>query len=417
MTDLIVLLPAFLLAGEDATIITKIYLTYGRLNDNYGCMIDRPYWKGRIRDAWQGRPLVWLAGVRRVGKTTLAHMLPYTTYLNGDLPSAVRRLEDPEFFYESQPEGATIVLDEVHRLADPSQALKIAADEFSHLRILATGSSTLAATRKFRDTLTGRKAVIVLPPVLWPECQEAFGIRDLDLRLLHGGLPEQLLAKKKDDGFYAEWMDSFYARDIQELFGIRDRTGFLNLLRLLLRQSGGLLDYSALSRECDLSRPTVKAHVEALRVACAIHLVRPLHGGGRRELIRRPKAYGFDTGFVTFVRGWQEIRDDDRGLLWEHLVLDVLRASVGSEGVFYWRNKSGREVDFVVRQGRQVHTIECKIRPERFNPETLQVFRQAYPHGHNYLVCPGISEPYKRRAGDLTLRVVGCGRLMRVFGD
>ncbi len=376
-------------------------------------MIDRPYWKSRLSSAWRRRPVLWLAGVRRVGKTTLAHMMSHTTYMNCDLPSVVRRLEDPEFFYESQPTGATIVLDEVHRLADPSRVLKIAADAFSHLHILATGSSTLAATRKFRDTLTGRKTVVILPPVLWPECEEAFDIRGLDLRLLHGGLPEPLLAKKKDDAFFAEWMDSFYARDIQELFGIRDRTGFLNLLRLLLRQSGGLLDYSSLSRECDLSRPTVKAHVEALTVACAIHLVRPFHGGGRRELVRRPKAYGFDTGFVTFVRGWQEVRDDDRGLLWEHLVLDVLRTSVGSGGVFYWRDKSGREVDFVVRQGRQAHTIECKIRPDRFNPETLRIFREAYPRGQNYLVCPGVREPYSRRAGNLTIRVVGCGHIMR----
>jgi len=375
-------------------------------------MIDRPYWKRRIQDAWQKRSIVWLAGVRRVGKTTLTHMLPHTTYMNCDLPSVARRLEDPEFFYESQTEGATVILDEVHRLADPSGLLKIAADAFPHLHILATGSSTLAATRKFRDSLTGRKTVVILQPVLWPECEEAFGIHDLDLRLLHGGLPEPLLAGKKDDAFFAEWMDSFYARDIQELFGIRDRTGFLNLLYLLLRQSGGLLDYSALSRECDLSRPTVKAHVEALSIACAINLVRPFHGGGRRELVRRPKAYGFDTGFVTFVRGWQEIRDEDRGVLWEHLVLDVLRASVGSEGLFYWRDKSGREVDFVVRQGRQAHAIECKISPDRFSPESTRVFRSIYPSGQNYLVCPGVDKPYSRRTGGLTLRVVGCEHIM-----
>ena len=359
---------------------------------------------------------MWLAGVRRVGKTTLAHMLPDTKYMNCDLPSVIRGLEDPELFYEAQPKGATIVLDEADRLSDPSQTLKIAADAFPHLRILATGSSTLAATRKFRDSLTGRRTVIMLPPVLWPECEEEFGIRDLDLRLLRGGLPEPLLTKKKDVAFYAEWIDSFYARDIQELFGIRDRTGFLRLVRLLLRQSGGLLDYSALSRECDVSRPTVKAHLEALSVACALHLVPPFHGGGRRELVRRPKAYGFDTGFVAFVRGWQEIRDEDRGLLWEHLVLDVLRSSAGSERLFYWRDKSGREVDFVVRQGHQAHAIECKISPDRFSWEALRVFRQAYPAGRNYLVCPGVSQPYGRRAGTLMLRVVGCRHILRDLG-
>jgi predicted AAA+ superfamily ATPase len=390
-----------------------MYLTNGRLNGKYTFMIERPYWIRCLRAAWRKRPILWVAGVRRVGKTTLARMLPGTTYMNCDLPSVVRRLEDPELFYESQAKGATIVLDEVHRLSDPSRTLKIAADAFPHLRILATGSSTLAATRKFRDSLTGRKTIIILPPVLWPECEEAFGIRDLDLRLLHGGLPEPLLAKKRDDAFFSEWMDSFYARDIQELFGIRDRMGFLGLVRLLLRQSGGLIDYSALSRESDVSRPTVKAHLEALSVACAIHLLRPFHGGGRRELVRRPKAYGFDTGFVAFVRGWQEIRDEDRGLLWEHLVLDVLRASVGDERLFYWRDKSGREVDFVVREGRQAHAIECKISPDRLSSESLLMFRQAYPAGRSYVVCPGINEAYSRRVGSLTLRVVGCRHLMR----
>lgn len=207
-------------------------------------------------------------------------------------------------------------------------------------------------------------------------------------------------------------MDSFYARDIQDLFGIRERTGFLGLFKLMLRQSGGLADYSALSRECDLSRPTVKAHLEAMSVACALYALPPFHGGGRREIVRRPKVYGFDTGFVCFARGWREIRDDDRGVLWEHLVLDVLRIATRGEGPCYWRDKSDREIDFVVRQGRTVNAIECKISPDRFDPENLAAFRTLYPRGTNYVVCPGIDEPYDRRVGALVVRTVGCRHLL-----
>jgi hypothetical protein len=367
---------------------------------------------GRIRAAWTSRPIVWLAGVRRSGKTTLARMLPGTVYLNCDLPSDARRLEDPELFFGAQPKAAVVVLDEVHRLNDPSRVLKIAADAFPGLRILATGSSTLAATRKFRDTLTGRKHVVHLPPVLWSECEGAFGISDLDRRLHHGGLPEFLLSREKDESLFSEWLDSFYARDIQELFAVRERAGFLNLFRLMLRQSGGQADYSALSRECDISRPTVKAYLEALSIACAIFVLPPYHGGGRRELLKRPKVYGFDTGFVSYVRGWRDIRADDRGLLWEHLVLDTLRAKTGGEGLFHWRDKSGREVDFVVRRGREVDAVECKVNPDRFDPASLAVFREAYPRGRNLLVCPGIGTPYDRRFGELTVRVVGARDLL-----
>ena len=64
-------------------------------------MISRPYSIERIHAAWKKRPIVWLAGVRRAGKTTLARMLPEAVYLNCDLPSVLHRLEDPELFYRS----------------------------------------------------------------------------------------------------------------------------------------------------------------------------------------------------------------------------------------------------------------------------------------------------------------------------
>jgi predicted AAA+ superfamily ATPase len=379
-------------------------------------MLDRPFWMSRLQSAWRTRRVVWLAGVRRVGKTSLVRMLPSAVYLNCDLPSTARRVEDPELLYRSLPDGTTVVFDEIHRLPDPSRVLKIGADEFPSLRLLATGSSTLAATRKFRDSLTGRKTVIHLTPVLWTECEAGFGPRDLDHRLLRGGLPDQLLAASAEAEWYSEWMDSFYARDIQELFGVRERTGFLNLLRLMLRQSGGLADYSALARECDMARQTVKAHLEALAVTCAIVPVPPFHGGGRRELVRRPKIYGFDTGFVAFVRGWTELRLEDRGPLWEHLVLDVLRAGVAGRQVSYWRDKSDREVDFVVPSGRQVDAIECKIRPDRIDAKSLLAFREAYPAGRNFVVSPYVDHPYDFMAGPVKIRAIGCADLLASDG-
>jgi len=343
--------------------------------------------------------------VRRVGKTTLAGMLPNSLYLNCDLPSVGRRLSDPEVFFDGAREDSRIVFDEIHRLEDPSRVLKIAADAYAHLKVLATGPSTLAATQKFRDSLTGRKAAVYLPPVLWSECLGEFGVRDLDTRLLHGGLPEPLLAESKDSAFFSEWMDSFYARDIQELFSIRNRAGFMKLLGLFMRQSGALIDYSHLANLCDLSRPTVKAHIEAMCVAHAAFLLPPYHGGSRREIIRRPKCYAFDTGFVSFVRGWDVIRDEGRGLLWEHLVLDTLRSGLEDHRLHYWQDKSQREVDFVVTgPGGQVDAIECKMNPDQLDPRSLVAFRALYPEGSNYLVSPAVKERYELRHGDLVVQ-------------
>lgn len=378
-------------------------------------MIERPFWIEQIQAAWKKRLIVWLSGVRRVGKTTIAQMLHNAVYLNCDLPSVTRQMADPESFYDSLNKGTIVIFDEIHRLNDPSQVLKIAADAYPHLKVLATGSSTLAATKKFRDSLAGRKHMIYLPPVLWSECLDEFGIKQLDRRLLHGGLPEPLMSEKKDASFFSEWMDSFYARDIQELFGIRNRTGFMKLLHLLLRQSGGLLDYSNMAQLSDLSRHTVKAHVEAMSIAHAVYLLSPFHGGGRREITHRPKCYCFDTGFVTFVRGWDSIREDDRGLLWEHLALDTLRTITENQNLYYWRDKSGREIDFVIKGSRQqVDAIECKINPDEFKPSNLTVFRSLYPEGSNFVLSPNIKTPYRRRWGGLQINFISIRELFQL---
>ncbi|MBL8941727.1 MAG: ATP-binding protein, partial [Myxococcales bacterium] len=270
--------------------------------------------------------MAWLSGVRRVGKTTLGREIAGAEVYNCDLPSVAARLADPEHFFATV--GARVlVLDEVHQLEDPSRVLKIAADEFPTLRVLATGSSTLAATVKFRDSLAGRKRAVHLVPVLATEL-DAFGVRDLRIRLLHGGLPGALLAETRDPEFYAEWLDSFFARDIQELFRVEKRAAFLRLVELLLRQSGGLAEVTALGRGAGLSRPTVMNYLEILQLTHAVTLLRPFHGGGRQELLHQPKIYAFDTGFVAHARGWDELRDEDCGVLWEHVVLEHLQATL-----------------------------------------------------------------------------------------
>lgn len=360
----------------------------------YDFMVIRPFWKEKLYIAWEKRSLVWLSGVRRSGKTTLSKMIPDAIYINCDLPSEVRRLNDPEFFYNNLPIGSTVIFDEIHRLQDPSLVLKIGTDEFAHLKILATGSSTLSATRKFRDSLTGRKAQLFLPPILWNECLDTFEISNLDKRLLNGGLPEFLMADKIAPEYFSEWIDSYYARDIQELFGVRNRIGFIKLLQLLFLQSGGILDITSISKESGLSRPTVMSHIEALTVAHAIYTVLPFFGGGQREIVKRPKVYAFDTGFVCHIKGWESIRETDRGILWEHLVLDMLRVKYGE--VFYWQDKLHNEIDFVIKgSGEEVHVFECKINQDKFSSKSLQKFREYYPLGKNYCISPFVKKQYK----------------------
>ena len=368
-------------------------------------MIPRPFWQERLEQAWREAPIAWLSGVRRCGKTTLTETLGVdrALLLNCDIPAVEERVSDPELFFRSCTKPI-VVFDEIHQLRDPARVLKIAADVFPKLRILATGSSTLAASRKFRDTLTGRKREVHLTPVLWDELP-AFG-RTLEQRLFHGGLPPALLAAEKQASFYREWIDSFFARDIQRLFGFRDMNRFNALFEYLLRQSGGLLEVTRTAAAVGITRPTVESHLQALEITHAVALVRPYSGGGQSEIVKMPKVYAFDTGFVSFARGWDPLRPEDRGVLWEHLVLEQLQAHRPEQAVRYWRDKAGHEVDFVLAPRRnEVDAIECKWTPAAFEPESLRIFRSIYPKGRNYLVTPSAEPGYTKRFGALSVEV------------
>jgi len=74
----------------------------------------------QIEAAWKEQTIVWLAGVRRVGKTVLSQLLPNVKYYDCELPRTRRLLEDPEGFL-SEVRGKRIVLDEIHRLMNPSE--------------------------------------------------------------------------------------------------------------------------------------------------------------------------------------------------------------------------------------------------------------------------------------------------------
>jgi hypothetical protein len=368
-------------------------------------MIERPFWRERIENAWGEAPIAWLSGVRRVGKTTLAESLGAHRihYVNCDLPTIEDMVSDPQVFFRSCVKPV-VVFDEIHQLRDPTRLLKIGADVFPNLKILATGSSTLAASRKFRDALTGRKRPVHLTPVLWDEIS-AFGAT-LPKRLFHGGLPPALLAESKKPALYREWMDSFFARDVQRLFSFRDYNRFNSLFEYLLRQSGGQFEVTRTASALGIARSTVESHLNALEVTHAVTLVRPFHGGGQNEIIKQPKVYAFDTGFVSFARGWDPLRPEDFGALWEHLVLESLQANFPYEPIRYWRDKSGREVDFILARRRdEVDALECKWDPRAFDNSALKVFRGFYPKGRNYLVTPSGDPAYDKRYGDLEVRI------------
>ncbi len=374
-------------------------------------MVKRQFWLNRIDSAWKRRSILWLSGVRRVGKTVLCRSIPGIEYFDCELPRVRRMMEDPEGFLDGL-RGKRLVLDEIHRLGNPSELLKIAADHYPDIRILATGSSTLGASAKFRDSLAGRKSELWLTPMTAADLED-FGHTGLERRFRHGGLPPFFLEKQIPERLFQEWTDAYWAKDIQELFRLEKRHSFLRFFELLQIRSGGMFEATRYARDCEASRGTIANYLGILESTFIVHVLRPFNTRRSKEIVAAPKVYAFDTGFVCCYRGWNELRREDMGLLWEHFVLNELFAHLQSRNIRYWRDKRGHEVDFVMApSGKPPMAIECKWSSANFDAVNLRSFRAEYPGGENFVVAQDVKQPFQRSYGPVKVEFLGLSGLI-----
>jgi predicted AAA+ superfamily ATPase len=394
-----------------------MHVTLGKKQGKKGAkmLINRPFWQQLIENAWQQRTVIWLMGVRRVGKTSLCLSLPNIEYFDCEGPRVRKLLDDPEGFLAEQ-KGKRILLDEIHRLNNPSEVLKLAADHFPEVKIIATGSSTLGASAKFKDTLTGRKREIRLTPLLFSEGKD-FGNESLQHRFLFGGLPSFFAEKQLPEQDFIDWIDAYWAKDIQELFKVEKRYSFQKFAELLLACSGGIFEASRFAAACEVGRQTINNYLAILEETFVIHVIRPYSTHKPTEIVSAPKVYGFDTGFVCYAKGWRDLRMEDFGALWEHCVLNEIQGQLQTRAINYWRDKQGHEIDFVLREtrGDSLAAIECKFSGLTLDmsrsasasaANNFKAFRRHYPQGENYVVSNDINVSFKRRIDDIEISFV-----------
>jgi len=373
-------------------------------------MVKREYWIKQLEKAWEKRSIIWLAGVRRVGKTYLCNSLDKVEYFDCELPRIRRMLEDNEGFLR-QMVGKRIILDEIHRLENPAELLKIAADHYPQTKIIATGSSVLGASKKFRDTLTGRKILVHLTPMLLSELKD-FAVDDLQYRMLRGGLPSFFLSKHLPEADFQEWLASYWAKDVQELFRLEKQYSFVRFAELVMAQSGSMFEATRFAGPCEVSRTTISSYLSILENTYVAYVIRPFSSKVATEIIAAPKVFGFDTGFVCHCKGWSSLRQDDLGHLWEHIVLNDLKGLLQGRNICYWRDKQDHEIDFILTGERNLPmTIECKWSAVKFDPSNLKIFRRHYPKGNNFVVAADVDNRYQRDYDGLKVEFVSLKEL------
>jgi predicted AAA+ superfamily ATPase len=222
-------------------------------------------------------------------------------------------------------------------------------------------------------------------------------------------MPENYLSDELPEYAFEEWIDSYWSKDIQELYELRSKFAFQKFMELLFIQSGGIFEASKFATDCKVSSPTISNFLHVLEETFVIDVLRPYHKRKNSEIVSAPKVYAFDTGLACYLKGWSSLRSEDLGILWEHFVLNELKAQLQNNAdILYWRNKKKQEVDFIIKKKRSqtVIAIETKWQAKNFNPDNLQAFRELHPEGENFLIANDIQESYTKNYTNLKVKFI-----------
>ena len=311
-------------------------------------MAQARYLAGQVQADLQ-RKMVFVAGPRQVGKTTLARSLPGAAkgYLNWDVAEHRERILRGEL-----PSGKLWVFDEVHKYRSWRNFLKGLYDgRRAGQRILVTGSARLDLYRRGGDSLQGRYHLLRLHPLSAAEL-DLRSPADLQTLLRLGGFPEPFLGGGEVEArrWSREYRTRLIREDVVSLERIVD-LGNLELLMLRLPELvGSPLSINALREDLQVSHKAVAGWIAVLERLFAVFRLPPLGAPRLRAVKKEQKHYHFDWSLVPELPQRFENLVASHLLKWVHHQQDTQGRDLELR---YFRDTDGREVDLVVVEGRR----------------------------------------------------------------
>lgn len=321
-------------------------------------------------------PAVILLGPRQAGKTTLAiaekAKRPNTLYLDLELPSAQRQLDDPEAFLLAQRDRL-VILDEVQRVPELFAILRGVIDIRRRAgeaagQFLLLGSATGVLLQQSSESLAGRIAQLELTPFQAREVLPADAMpADLNALWVRGGFPLSWLANS--DAASMRWRDAFIAtyleRDIPALGPRVPATTLRRLWTMLAHHQGGLLNLSQLAASLAINGQTVARYIDLLSDLMLVRRLPAWHGNVGKRLVRAPKVFVRDSSIVHALLGLGNLEavlsHPIAGASWEGFVLEQLIAAAPEAEASFYRTSHGAEADLVLNfKNGETWVIEIK---------------------------------------------------------
>lgn len=227
-------------------------------------------------------------------------------------------------------------------------------------------------------------------------------------RALEVGLVPLVWDAPDPAGALDAYLPPYIREEVQAEGIVRDLGGFARFIEAVSFSHAGVLSVATVARECDVSRKTVEGYLNILEDLLLAFRAPVFARKAKRHLAAHPEFFWFDTGVFRSARpaGPLDRAAEVSGAALEGLVARHLRAwtayTAGNFGLYFWRTKSGNEVDFVVygrdgfwalevKNGRRVHPADLR---------GLSSFRADYPQARVALLY--------RRTGRLIIDDVLC---------
>lgn len=330
-------------------------------------------------------PAIGLLGPRQSGKTTLAKETfpkkPYVSFENQD--NVLMVSNSPRDFLNKFIHGA--IFDEVQRVPVLLSYLQGVIDSNTNQtgQFILTGSYNLMLLENVSQTLAGRIALINLLPLSYSELKETPFVRQsLGQFILRGGYPRLYDKKILPTDFYPNYLQTYVERDVRQIKNIANLGLFQRFLKVCATRVGQTLNYASISNDCGIDQKTVLSWLGILEASFVAFRLQPFYNNLGKRLLQMPKFYFYDTGvccsLLEIENETQLLRHPLYGALFENAVAVELMKERYNNGqrsnIFYWRDRTGNEIDFLLDQSDEVVPLEVKA-SSTFTDEFLKGIR------------------------------------------
>ncbi len=343
----------------------------------------------------------FLFGPRGTGKSTWIGMVFKDPFIVNLLePDTFRRFAArPEILLDvvrGLSKQRSVIIDEVQKVPEMLDAVHQLLEEKRGLQFVLTGSSARKLKRTGSDLLAGRavmKTMQTMHPFMASELGERFSLDEA----LHNGLLPVICASSSPEESLKSYTALYLKEEVQLEGFVRNIGNFARFLEAVSFSHASVLNISNLARECEVERKTVEGYISILEDLLIAHRVPVFSKRAKREVSRQPKFYLFDAGVYRSLRprGPLDKPQEIDGSALEGLVAQHLKAWIayGKERfeLYFWRTRSGVEVDFIVYGEDGFWAIEVKnsskVRDEDLRP--LRTFRKDFPECRPLLLYRG----------------------------